>query len=132
MWSNAVFSAGTETDVAQRPVSLLHSLCLGFCGQPDLLCTSVCLPLTSLGRSLRHSQERHRHRRHVRHEARAHHEVHHPRRHGGYHSHLRIGGRRADCQQHCREARPPQVSPAHVWLRAVALSFLTCPVFRND
>lgn len=81
-------------------------------------CVPLFVSLTSLGRSLWHSQERHRHRCHVRHEARAHHEVHHPRRHGGYHSHLRFGGCGADCQQHCREARPPQVSPAHVWLHA--------------
>lgn len=94
----------------------------------NLTCLPLCLSFTSLGRSLRHSQERHRHCCHVRHEAGAHHEVHHPCGHGGYHSHLRVGGCGADCQQHCRETRPPQVSPACVFSCSgvVLLTFNSC------
>lgn len=88
------FLAGTEMDVANS------ALCLSSCEQPDL-CTTLSLLLPSLGRSLWHSQERHGHCCHVRHEAGAHHEVHHPCGHGGYHSHLRLGGCCANCQQHC-------------------------------
>lgn len=91
-----------------------------------MVCYLVYLPellslfTTSLGSSLRHSEERYGDRRHVCDEAGAHHEVNHPRGHGGYYSHLRPGSSSADCQQHLREGHPLQVSSvdhSHIFTR---------------
>lgn len=73
----------------------------------------LSFPPSSLGSSLWHSQEWYGDRRHVRHEAGAHHEVHHPRSHGGYYSHLRLGSSGADRQQHRSKSWASQVSSVH-------------------
>lgn len=54
----------------------------------------------SIRSSIWDSEERDGYRRHVRDEARTHHEVHHPRGHGRYHRHLWASGGGADSKQH--------------------------------
>lgn len=61
---------------------------------------TISVSLRSVRSRLRHSEERHGHRCHVRDAAGAHHEVHHPRGHGWHHRHLRAGGGCADSKQH--------------------------------